>query len=232
MTEIPNRETKTAAPSSASPVAAAGSRLLRYLPLITVAHFLIGLPALIASLALAWFAFVQADATQKMQTGGVMPFVTFGTSNDQEGKPDISLSLTNDGVGPAILGPVEVRYAGKAMAGPIELLRACCTNDDARFVSFATSPSTGVAIRPGESLRFLSLPRTAASEAVWQRFNRERWKLKVRACYCSIFSDCWITEGMQGLPKAVKQCPADWSLYSENAAARLSGQLENGPPRP
>lgn len=41
-------------------------RLLRYLPFITVAHFLIGLPALIASLALAYFAFVQADATQKM----------------------------------------------------------------------------------------------------------------------------------------------------------------------
>ncbi len=204
---------------------AMGSRLLRYLPFITVAHFLIGLPALIASLALAYFAFVQADATQKMQTGGVMPFVTFGSSNiSDDGKPDISLSLTNNGVGPAILGPIEIRYKGKAVASPTDLLNRCCAGGEATRLSFATSPSTGVAVRPGESVRFISLPRTPASEKVWQTFNKERWKLQVRSCYCSIFNDCWITEGMQGLPKPVKQCPANWSLYDEDAAERLAGK--------
>ncbi|WP_447764684.1 hypothetical protein [Sphingopyxis panaciterrae] len=201
-----------------------GSRFLRYLPIITVAHFVIGLPALIASLALAYFAFVQADATRKMQTGGAMPFVTFGTSNvDDDGKPDISLSLTNNGVGPAILGPMEIRYQGKALASPADLFRACCDVDEAKGLSFATSPSSRIALRPGESLRFIGLPRTPANEQIWKSFNRERWKLKVRACYCSIFNDCWITEGMQGLPKPVKQCPADWSLYSEDAVTRLGG---------
>ena len=113
MTEPPNRDAAPEPAVSATAAAEVGSRFLRYLPLITIAHFLIGLPALIASLALAWFAFVQADATQKMQTGGAMPFVTFGTSNaDKEGKPDISLSLTNNGFGPAILGPLEMRYDG------------------------------------------------------------------------------------------------------------------------
>src|SRR3546814_4042248 len=114
MDEIPTRDTEPAAAPASSAAADLGSRFLRYLPLITIAHFVIGLPALIASLALAWFAFVQADATQKMQTGGVMPFVTFGTSNgDEDGNQDISLSLTNIGVGPAILGPLEIRYEGK-----------------------------------------------------------------------------------------------------------------------
>ena len=113
MTVIPEPQDRdtAASPASATEV---GSRFLRYLPFITVAHFVIGLPALIASLALAYFAFVQADATQKMQTGGVMPFVTFGTSNgDEQGNQDIALTLTNNGVGPAILGPVEIRYEGK-----------------------------------------------------------------------------------------------------------------------
>ncbi|MBJ7439247.1 MAG: hypothetical protein JHD35_09510 [Sphingopyxis sp.] len=220
MTDTPDRD---AAPASATP-AEVGSRFLRYLPLITIAHFVIGLPALIASLALAYFAFVQADATRKMQTGGAMPFVTFGTSNvDDEGKADISLSLTNNGVGPAILGPIEIRYRGKAIASPTELLAACCTKSDVATLSFATSPSTGVSVRPGESLRFLGLPRTPGNEATWQAFNKERWRMSVRACYCSIFNDCWITEGMQGLPRQVKQCPADWSLYREDAGKRLGG---------
>ncbi len=133
MTETPNRDAAPeGAPSPDPSPAVVGARLLGYLPLITIAHFLIGLPALIASLALAWFAFVQADATQKMQTGGVMPFVTFGTSNgDEEGNQDIALTLTNNGVGPAILGPVEIRYEGKPITTPLDLIRTCCTQNAA-----------------------------------------------------------------------------------------------------
>lgn len=224
MTETPNRDAPEGAAAPTPSAAEIGSRFLRYLPLITIAHFLIGLPALIASLALAWFAFVQADATQKMQTGGVMPFVTFGTSNgDAEGNQDIALTLTNNGVGPAILGPIEIRYEGKPMTTPIDLLRTCCTKSETQALRFSTSPSTGIAVRPGETIEFVSFPRTPQSEGVWQTFNKERWKLKVRACYCSIFNDCWVTEGMQGLPKAVNKCPANWSLYREDAGNRIAG---------
>lgn len=224
MSETPDRDTTPGPAVSAPDVATIGSRFLRYLPFITIAHFLIGLPALIASLALAYFAFVQADATQKMQSGGVMPFVTFGTSNgDKEGNQDIALTLTNNGVGPAILGPIEIRYEGKPVNTPIDLLRTCCTQTETQALTFSTSPSTGIAVRPGETIEFVSFPRTPASEQVWQTFNKERWKLKVRACYCSIFNDCWITEGMQGLPKAVNKCPANWSLYREDAGNRIAG---------
>jgi hypothetical protein len=223
MSETPNRDAASEPARPAPDPTAIGTRLLRYLPLITIAHFMIGLPALIASLALAYFAFVQADATQKMQTGGVMPFVTFGTSNgDKDGNQDIALTLTNNGVGPAILGPIEIRYEGRPIATPIDLLTACCT-PDARAVRLSTSPSTGIAVRPGETIEFVSLPRTPESEKVWQTLNKERWKLQVRACYCSIFNDCWVTEGMQGLPKAVKKCPANWSLYREDAGNRIAG---------
>lgn len=196
-------------------------RLVRYLPFITVAHLVVGMPTLIISLALAYFAFVQADATKKMQTGGAMPFVTFGTSNfdDASGAPEVSLSLSNNGVGPAILGPMEVRYEGRAMANPSDLLRACCEHDAVKRVPFTSSPSTGVAIRPGEDVKFLRFTRNESNAKVWDSFNNERWKLKVRACYCSIFNDCWVIEGMQGLPKPVKQCPTNWAAYREGAGA-------------
>jgi hypothetical protein len=224
MSDSPDGKTPPEPARPAIGPAEIGSRFLRYMPIITVAHFIIGLPALIASLALAYFAFVQADATRKMQTGGVMPFVTFGTSNvDDDGKPAISLSLTNNGVGPAIMGPVEIRYGGKAIAGPGELLQSCCSGDETKGLSFATSPSTGIAVRPGEEVRFVSLPRNPESEKIWQAFNRERWKLKVRACYCSIYNDCWIADGMQSVPKPVRACPTDWTLYREDAARRLGG---------
>ena len=51
MDEIPTRDTEPAAAPASPTAAGLGSRFLRYLPFITAAHFLIGLPALIASLA-------------------------------------------------------------------------------------------------------------------------------------------------------------------------------------
>lgn len=211
------------APAASNSVSPNLDRVLRYLPFITIAHLVVGMPTLIVSLALAYFAFVQADATKKMQTGGAMPFVTFGTSNSDDAThaKEISLSLSNNGVGPAILGPIEIRYQGKAATNPPELLRMCCERAYSKGVSLTTSPSTGVAIRPGEDLRFLRLPDSGENAKLWAVFNNERWKLKVRACYCSIFGDCWVTEGMQGVPKPVKQCPTNWVPYQEKAEDRF-----------
>lgn len=209
------------APINKSDATALGARLLRYLPFITIAHFLVALPTLIISLALAYFAFVQADATRKMQTGGALPFVTFGTSNidDDTGAREISLSLSNNGVGPAILGPIEIRYGGKPVANTGELLAACCNGKGA---SFMTSPPSGIALRPGESVKFFRMTRDAQNEKIWEALNAERWKFDVRSCYCSIFDDCWVVAGMQAKPKPVKQCPADWSLFHERAVSRPS----------
>jgi hypothetical protein len=146
-----------------SDAAKLGARLLRFLPFITIAHFLVALPTLIISLALAYFAFVQADATRKMQTGGAMPFVTFGTSNfnDKTNVQEISLSLSNNGIGPAILGPIEVRYEGRPMANAEQLLGTCCGGGR---TSFSTSPASGIALRPGESASFLRLTRSPQNE--------------------------------------------------------------------
>ena len=222
MTDSPEDRTPPQAPITKGDASLLGARLLRFLPFITIAHFMIGLPALIASLALAYFAYVQADATRKMQTGGAMPFVTFGTSNfnEQTRQQEISLSLSNNGVGPAILGPIEIRYKGKPVANPEQLLGDCCGNGR---TSFSTSPATGIALRPGESASFLRLTRTPQNEKIWTAFNDERWKLQVRACYCSIFDDCWVVDGMAAPPKPVKACPKHWSLYQEMTTIRPTG---------
>ncbi len=47
------------------------ARLLRYLPLLAFGNLLVAAPALIISVAVAYFAFEQAEATKKMQIGSV-----------------------------------------------------------------------------------------------------------------------------------------------------------------
>jgi len=64
-------------------------------------EILVTLPTLVISLALAYFSFVQADASRKMQRTETWPYVSYGTDNSSpEVKDEISFSLSNDGVGP------------------------------------------------------------------------------------------------------------------------------------
>ncbi|MCW4463758.1 hypothetical protein OK349_18795 [Sphingomonas sp. BT-65] len=192
------------------------TRLLKLMPWLMASHFLIGAPALLISLGVAYATFVQAEATKKMQQADAWPFVSYGTSNvNEKGERVISLVLSNNGVGPALLGPIEISYQGKPVRDPRDLLLKCCGPDGLRGLSLSTSPSSDIVARPGESINFMQIVETPENKAVWDRFEKERWKLQVRSCYCSIFDECWTIEGAQSKPKAVAQCPADWVRFRE-----------------
>ncbi|WP_129791997.1 hypothetical protein [Sphingosinicella sp. CPCC 101087] len=202
-------------------------RVAKYLPWLAFAHVAIGAPTLLLTLVLAYATFVQADATRKMQVGGALPYVAYGTSNaNEEGEEEISLNLSNDGVGPALLGPIEIRYDGQAMRDAQELLARCCGLQAGQGQSFSVAPASSIALRPGERVDVLRITRTPANAAVWDRLDSERWRLRVRSCYCSIFDDCWTIDGTQSQPQPVEGCPTDWTVYS----VRLQGQAEETPP--
>ena len=79
-------------------------------------EILITLPTLVISIALAYFSFVQADASRKMQRTETWPYVSYGTDNSSpQVKDEISFNLSNDGVGPARLEEMEFLYNGKPM---------------------------------------------------------------------------------------------------------------------
>jgi hypothetical protein len=179
---------------------------------------LITLPTLVISVALAYFSFVQADASRKMQRTETWPYVSYGTGNSSpDRKDEISFSLSNDGVGPARLQEMEFVYNGRPMAGPLEFFRDCCAAAarTAKTLSFATDQVDGV-LRPGEKRDFIRLAKTDDNAVLWQRLNGERWKVVVRTCYCSIFDDCWVYDSRKGQPDEVKACPADWKKFGKD----------------
>ncbi|PJI90450.1 hypothetical protein BDW16_3785 [Sphingomonas koreensis] len=193
-------------------------KLVKLLPWLMASHLLIGAPAMLISVGVAYFTFVQAEATKKMQQADAWPFLSYGTSNsglNDKGERMISLNLSNNGVGPALLGPVEIRYQGQPVRDPRDLLTKCCGFQPDSRLNLSTSPSSGIVARPGESVKFMQVAEIPASKALWNRFETERWKLQVRSCYCSIFDECWTIEGSQARPKPVAQCPTDWVQFRE-----------------
>ena len=187
-------------------------RLLKYLPALMFGHLFITIPAFVISLALAYATFVQADATHKIQQSETWPYVSYGTSNTNEGKPEISFNLTNGGVGPAKLVAMQFAYKGKPMNSPREFLRSCCAGT--RPLSFMSSPVNGV-LRPGERRDFIRLARDESNTDIWDKLEAERWNVVVQSCYCSIFDDCWVLDSGKNDPQPVDSCPANWTRFEE-----------------
>ncbi len=195
---------------------AAFRRIAKWLPFAMMGHFIVGVPALLISLVVAYGTFVQADATQRIQEAAAWPFVAYRTGNyTPDGQRLINLSFTNNGLGPALIGPVEIRYRGRAMRSPVDLLASCCGYQENQAMQLRTAPIVNVALRPGEEILFMSLPDVTANADMVDRLDAVREKIEVRVCYCSIFKDCWTVDGQQAQPVPVKACPMNWTVWRQ-----------------
>ena len=202
---------------AATPRQSALDRLLRFLPVIAIGNLFLAAPAMLVSIAVAYFTFVQAEATEKMQVASVWPRVSYNNANGGSGADGyITLALVNKGVGPAVLHGLRVEYAGRAYRDMRSLLEACC-GEVAKGHSMTVATMRGEVLRPGEEAIFARLEAKGTQAALYDRFNRERLKLKISTCYCSVFDECWTDTDNGAGPRAVAQCPADWVQYGDLA---------------
>lgn len=67
-----------------------------------------------------------------------------------------------------------------------------------------TAPIVNVALWPGEEVLFMMSPAVAANTEMVDLLDAVREEIQVRACYCSIFDDCWIVEWPQAQPRPVE----------------------------
>jgi hypothetical protein len=193
-------------------------RWLRFLPAMMIGHMLVTVPTFVISIALAYATFVQAEATRKIQQSDSWPYVSYGTSDvTDDGVEEISFQLGNDGVGPARLKRLEFLYDGRPMETPRKFLQACCGDPPAAPTPFLSSDFE-VVLRPGETVAFIRMAKKPGNGAVWDRLEVERWKVAVRACYCSIFDDCWVMDSRKEDPEPVQSCPANWARFEERAS--------------
>lgn len=199
-------------PESLRPIA---QRWLKFLPFMMISHVLITIPTFVISIALAYATFVQADATRKIQRSETWPYISYGTSNiSDEGVDEVSFKLGNDGVGPARVKQLEFLYDGRPIKSPRQFLQTCCGDPPDHPTPFMSSNPT-VVLRPAETTQFIRLPKRPENLAVWNKLEQERWKVVIRACYCSIFDDCWVMDSRVSDPLPVKMYPADWALFEE-----------------
>ncbi|HEY1425907.1 MAG TPA: hypothetical protein VGF50_04470 [Caulobacteraceae bacterium] len=178
-----------------------------------------------------------AEENARLVEANSWPFLQFVTGNQADnGALVISLGVHNAGVGPAKVESFEVSWKGQPVRNSVELLERCCGLDLAELearrraananvdqqvaaaqrASRSSISSNGVSANPGatgvmeahQQVNFLVLPLTPQTAPVWAKLNAARFQVQTRACYCSVFDECWLSDLHTLRPTAVKSCPA------------------------
>jgi hypothetical protein len=182
--------------------------------------------ALIISVVSLWVAITNGHTNKQLVAANSWPFLQMTSGNsDEQRNPIISLAVQNAGVGPAKVETFEVFWGDKPMKSSRELLRACCSYPPNRSAPDMERDSLYIGsnrlaanvIRPGDSIKVLLLPLPALQDdaAVWHRFDTARFKLRFRACYCSVFDECWVSDLVGLAPKPVRACPFAETAYDQ-----------------
>lgn len=170
-------------------------------------EYVIGGAAVAISAVSLWLAIGANQTQERLLAASTWPYVQFGTGNRlEDGSSGITLNLGNAGVGPARVRWIEVRYADAPRRDASALLAACCGAKGRNLTTITSNPAR--VLVAGEEVTFLRLDEAGADAEVWQAFNHERFKLQVRACYCSVLDDCWMFDNTQRDPAPLAQCPA------------------------
>ncbi len=186
--------------------------------------FTIATVAIVISLISLGVGFYNARSEQRMVAASSWPFLVYGTARSGIATDDkkVSMSITNQGVGPARLKSLIVRYNGKSARGFIELLHLCCglpantTWDQMIGLGLVQESRAVGVIAPRDSIDLIELARNQANAAVWDKLVTARLHLTFEACYCSVLDECWTSDlGPTSDPVPVDECVKKDNAYIE-----------------
>jgi len=145
---------------------------------------------------------------ERLLAASSWPTLEAGSGNRSDaGTDEITLVLGNNGVGPARLRGVRVFYKGEFAGNSRRLLKQCCEAGD-NPITDVTSGTRGRVLKAGDQIVLITLPKETNSDELWKRFDRARFDVTVKACYCSVLDDCWMFDSTKMDPEPVRSCPA------------------------
>jgi hypothetical protein len=184
--------------------------------------------ALVISAISIYMAYDNGRDMQRLVHANSWPVLTLNSSNSggrsSDGSLQLSLSfgLRNAGIGPARIHSFEFLVDKVPVRGPwpYTLVAACCPDLWKKALADAggkdykavgdefTWPIAGTFLSPGEGASALGWPRSEANAAIWDAVDeaRKQGRIATRACYCSVFDECWVAEPGTFPPRSVSRC--------------------------
>jgi hypothetical protein len=154
------------------------------------------------------------EQNQKLVVASTLPILTiFGREFDDSGKPMLQVTLSNSGVGPALVDRFEVRYKGVVYSDVGALLRVCCAaaflkSKKSGHLQVFYSNVSGLIIPARQDLYPITIKPDKDGLDLYNTFNqvRDGDDLTYHACYCSVLNECWETDFDHKRPQPAKAC--------------------------
>src|SRR5262249_25433681 len=141
-----------------------------------------------------------AEANARLVSANSWPLLQkYYSDTGPNGERVTRLLVANNGVGPAKVETLELFWKGRPLRNAHELLEGCCRGKEEDAWKAANDPleiSTvqGYILRPGSTIDIYSLPQNSATEVVAKALRETLGQVSARACYCSVFDECWISD--------------------------------------
>ena len=163
--------------------------------------------------AVSLFVAIEHGRTERdLVQANSWPFVQAEIDNSYHG--DETIGLYNAGVGPAKLETLELFYRGQPVPTVLDLLRRCCGLSDRPDMLRRQLPrglgfgqGSNLVLRPGEHANILTVRYAEPVPDLYGRFPQAGRSITYRACYCSVFDQCWISNLTDLHPRPVSECP-------------------------
>lgn len=159
----------------------------------------VAVAALIVSISAVAVGTYEAALQRRHDRAEVWPRLEIATFTSPKGA---SLSLQNNGLGPAIVHSIVVYVDGKPQRNWDAVLVAVA---GAAHTDVVTS-AAGHAIRAGDTVELLGVLRSALPPSFWAAVGR----VSLRVCYSDVFEDSWVvtdTLGKTDTWSEVGKCP-------------------------
>lgn len=163
--------------------------------------------AIVVSVASLYVAVRQTSLMERQLEASVWPSLIYDTNNvGDDGKPTISFSLKNGGVGPARVRSLEVSFHGKPITGFKELLSECSPPGDHHVGGVHVGDVVGRLIPAGQTIQFLQVGQHGEEDPFFSHLDSVRFEVDGRVCFCSALDQCWTLGFHEREPARVPDC--------------------------
>ncbi len=162
--------------------------------------------AIIAAMAAVCIAVYEAHIEREQQKKSVWPYLMQDNSRADQAYWRF---VENVGLGPALVRSFEIRVGDSVYGNGNEktvwrkVVKALTGSDTAHFLY--TNLGNGSVLRQGQRTDVLKIPPGPAADSFFQH----RGQLHTKACYCSLYGDCWIADSEHEGPRSVGSCPKE-----------------------
>ncbi len=148
---------------------------------------IVALAAIIVSILTLFVYIYQAGIMQEQQHASVWPYVEWDmTISSEDG---FYISVINKGVGPAIIRSTTLKLDGESIESPLIYLEKIVGRLDS--VALFSAMIDKRVIAAGETLELFHVYTDIRHKLPSDIYRRTSYEI----CYCSIYGDCWTSQG-------------------------------------